>query len=67
MNKLGTSDKPEADGSTVVCVKCTKEQFLHVATLPDEHYLTMMIAMMTVIMMMNLKEIHPMGPTMRLE
>ena len=28
-------DKPEADGSTVVCVKRVKEQLLHVTGLPD--------------------------------
>ena len=31
-------DKPEADGSTVVCVECAKEQFLHVASLPGHSH-----------------------------
>ena len=30
--------KPEADGSTVVCVKSAKEQFLHVFSLPGYYH-----------------------------
>ena len=44
-------DQPEADGSTLVCVECAKEQFLHVPILPDHHHLTVMIMMMSVMML----------------
>ena len=33
-NVIMVHNKPEADGPTVVCVQCVKEQFLHVLSLP---------------------------------
>ena len=33
-NVIMVDNKPEADGATVVCVECVKEQFLHITGLP---------------------------------
>ena len=33
-NVIMVHNKPEADGSTVVCVQCAKKQLLHITGLP---------------------------------
>ena len=35
MLMIMVDDKPEADRSTVICVKCAEQQFLHITGLPD--------------------------------